>query len=167
MTKPHWFAEGVTRKRWNGCGASTTTGLLIASMNAPATLEDVVGRCQQVLAHAWMVRTFIKHSEEVEDFPELAGIVRAVFDTSRALETRVDDPPGYVNMLRKKLGKLRAAAAQFRSDAPRASAHTNFQQAVISMDACVEELADLLERAQALGKTPADDDGSVDVTVAT
>ena len=101
---------------------------------------DAVIRCEKIMAHAWMVRTFIKHSPEVEDFPELMGIVRSVFDTARALETRVQDPPGYLHMLRKKIGKLRSATAEFRTDAPKASTHTNFQQAVISMDTCVQEL---------------------------
>jgi len=118
--------------------------------NLPQTLDDVIARSQKVLAHAWMVRTFIKHSEEAEDFPELMGIVRAVFDMSRAVETRVDDPPGYLKLLGKKLGKLRKAAAQFREDALQASTHMNFQQAVISIDACVEELAALLETGRAL-----------------
>jgi CHAD domain-containing protein len=112
------------------------------------TLQDIVERCDQVMAHAWMVRTFVKHSEEVEDFPELMGIVRAVFDTSRALETRRDDPPAYLHMLRKKIGKLRKAAEQFRADALNASTHTNFQQAVYSMDGCVAELEQLLEFGQ-------------------
>lgn len=111
------------------------------------TPEEIVARCQQVMAHAWMVRTFVKHSEEAEDFPELMGIARAVFDASRALETRVDDPPAYLHMLRKKIGKLRAAADQFRIDAPNASLHTNFQQAVISIDAAVQELSRLLQQS--------------------
>ena len=114
------------------------------SLGNSSMSSDAVRRCQQILAHAWMVRTFVKHCEEVEEFPELMGIVRAVFDTSRALETRVEDPPAYLHMLRKKIGKLRAAAEQFRHDAPLASAHTNFQQAVVSMDACVEELEGIL-----------------------
>jgi len=122
--------------------------------NEPQTLDAVVARCQTVMAHAWMVRTFVKHSSEIEDFPELMGIVRSVFDTSRALETRVGDPAGYLAMLRKKLGKLRAAAAQFRIDAPLASSHTNFQQAVISIDACVDELARLLELGLSLTAAP-------------
>ena len=100
------------------------------------------------MAHAWMVRTFVKHSDEVEEFPELMGIARTVFDMSRALETRLGDPPAYLHMLRKKIGKLRAAADRFRSDAPEASSHTNFQQAVISIDACVAELATLLTAAE-------------------
>src|SRR5207247_10299277 len=91
-----------------------------------------VARCQAVMAHAWMVRTFVKHSPEVEEFPELMEIVRAVFDTARALETRLDDPSGYLHMLKKKLGKLRKAADKLRHDAPLASDHTNFTQPGIS-----------------------------------
>jgi len=109
------------------------------------TLDQIVERCGKVMAHAWMVRTFIKHCEEAEDFPELMGIVRSVFDTSRALETRVGDPAGYFKMLGKKIGKLRKAAGQFRIDAAEASTHMNFQQAVVSIDACVAELQDLLD----------------------
>lgn len=112
------------------------------------TPAEIVGKCQKVMAHAWMVRTFIKHADEAEDFPELMEIVRAVFDTSRALETRVNDPAAYLKMLAKKLGKLKAASAQFRQDAPVASTHTNFQQAVISMEACCEELDSLLQWGQ-------------------
>lgn len=114
------------------------------------TPQEVVDRCQQVMAHAWMVRTFIKHSEEIDEFPELMGIVRGVFDTSRALETKADDPAGYLKMLGKKLGKLHKATEQFAIDAPQASAHTNFEQAVLSMKTCVRDLDDLLVRGQEL-----------------
>ena len=116
----------------------------------PAELEELVNRSQQVFAHAWMVRTFIKHSDEVEDFPELMGIARAVFDSAMALESRVNDPAAYFRMLEKKLGKLRQAADQFRTDAPQASAHTNFQQAVISIGACMEEWERLLSASREL-----------------
>ena len=109
------------------------------------TLVDVVDQCQKVFANAWMVRTFIKHCEEVEDYPELMIVSRSIFDTARALETRVDDPAKYLHMLRKKVGKLKKAAEQFRIDSPIASTHTNFQQAVISVDFCVEQLEDLLQ----------------------
>jgi len=119
-------------------------------MQTPQTPQEVVNRCQRVMSHAWMVRTFIKHSEEAEDFPELMGIVRAVFDTSRALETRVEDPAAYLKMLKKKLGKLRKAAGQFREDAAAASTHMNFQQAVISIDACVEDLQELVTLGESL-----------------
>ena len=108
------------------------------------TAIEAVAHCQIVFAHAWMVRTFVKHSEVVEEFPELMQIVRTVFDTSRALESNIDDPTAYLTTLRKKIAKLRAAADQFRAEAPGASDHTNFRQAVISMDGCVEELERIL-----------------------
>jgi hypothetical protein len=107
---------------------------------------DVVTRCQSILAHAWMVRTFIKHSSEVEDFPELMGIVRSVFDLCRSLESRITDPPAYIHQLRKKFSKLKTATEQFAHDAPLASDHTNFKQAVISMQTCVVDLGKILER---------------------
>ncbi|MBI3865645.1 MAG: amidohydrolase [Planctomycetia bacterium] len=109
------------------------------------TPEQTVSRCQAVMAHAWMVRTFIKHAPEAEEFPELMEIVRTVFDVSRALEAHAGDPAAYLHTLRKKIGKLRAAADKFRHDAPLASSHTNFQQAVISIDTCVADLAELLD----------------------
>ena len=113
----------------------------------PAT-EEMVARAQNIMANAWMVRTFIKHCDEVEDFPELMTIVRAVFDVAMALETRLNDSEAYMKMLAKKIGRLRKAADKFRVDAPLASTHTNFKQAIISIDFCIAELADLLESAR-------------------
>jgi hypothetical protein len=109
------------------------------------TPDQAVERCQIIFAHAWMVRTFVKHSEVVEDFPELMLIVRTVFDVCRALEPKVSEPLDYLGTLRKKISKLREAAAHFRQEAPLASDHTNFKQAVISMDGCVAELEGILK----------------------
>jgi hypothetical protein len=110
--------------------------------------DEAVERCQAIFAHAWMVRTFIKHSPEAEEFPELMQLARTVFDVARSLEIRVHDPAAYLQQLRKKFRRLRDAAAQFRQDAPRASTHTNFQQAVLSMDACVREWERILQRCE-------------------
>jgi len=110
-----------------------------------ATSEQLVLRCQKILSHAWMVRTFVKHSPEVEDFPELMMLARSVFDTCRALETRVGSPAEYFKMLEKKLGKLKKAVEEFQTDAPLASTHTNFQQAAISMATVADDLTLLLE----------------------
>ena len=111
--------------------------------------REIVARCEQVMAHAWMVRTFVKHSEEAEEYPELMHLARTVFDVARALETRIDEPAGYLRMLRKKIGRLGRAADQFRTEAPEASGHMNFRQAVVSMDACVAELRELLSAGEA------------------
>jgi len=99
-----------------------------------------VERCEKLMAHAWMVRTFIKHCEEVEDFTELMHVARSIFDLGRALEPRIDDPAAYLKMLRKKLPKLRQAIEQFAVDAPQASTHMNFIMAVASIQAVYEDL---------------------------
>ena len=117
-------------------------------MSNSIDLVALVARCQRVMSHAWMVRTFVKHSDEMEDFPELMGITRSVFDLSLALEPRLGDPPAYFKMLHKKLSKLHQAAEQFAVDAPKASAHTNFVQAVISIRTCVADLQQMLETSQ-------------------
>ena len=114
------------------------------------SLDELVARSEASMAHAWMVRTFVKHSPEVEQFPELMEIVRTVFDMARALETKVADPPAYLHMLRKKIGKLRKAADQFRHDAPLVSDHTNFKQSVVSLDACVRDLDEIVGTAAAV-----------------
>lgn len=116
--------------------------------DASPEITAVINRCEELMSHAWMVRTFVKHSEEIEDFPELEGlmgIARTIFDASRALETRVDDPAGYLHMLRKKIGRLKKAAAQFEEDAFQASTHTNFVMAVRSINVCVRELDEQLD----------------------
>ncbi len=121
-------------------------------MSSPA-LTDLVSQFQKTMAHAWMVRTFIKHCDEVEDYPELMGIVRAVFDMSRAIESKTDEPEVYFKFARKKIGKLRKAAEQFRDDAWSASTHTNFQQAVTSVLYATEQMEDLLRKVDATKDT--------------
>jgi hypothetical protein len=117
---------------------------------SPLTLPELVEQCQKTMAHAWMVRTFIKHCDEVDEYPELMGIVRAVFDMSRAIETKTDDPAVYFKFVSKKIGKLRKAAEQFKEDAWSASTHTNFQQAVISVLYATEQMERLLAEAKVL-----------------
>lgn len=112
------------------------------------TIEQLVEQFQKTMAHAWMVRTFIKHCDEVEDYPELMGIVRAVFDMSRAIESKADDPANYFKFVTKKIGKLRKAAEQFQQDAWAASTHTNFQQAVTSVQYSVEQMEAILAEAR-------------------
>lgn len=119
-----------------------------------AKLKVLVDRSQKLMAHAWMVRTFVKHSDEVEDYPEINEMARTIFDIFRALETQVDDPAGYFKVVRKKVGKLKAAALQFEKDAWHASTHTNFQQAVISARFVGDQLEELLIEAETLLPRP-------------
>jgi hypothetical protein len=124
-------------------------------MTDSRTLQDIVNRSDEVMTHAWMVRTFVKHSEETEDFPDLLGLmgcVRGVFDMTRALETRVGDPAAYLHMLRKKIGRLKKAAAEFERDAAQVSIHTNWVMAARSLNLCVRDLEALLAEGNELKK---------------
>jgi len=117
-------------------------------------LTKLVERSQKLMAHAWMIRTFVKHSDEVDDFPELNEMARTIFDVFRAVETQVRDPASYFKTVRKKLGKIKAASEQFAKDAWRASTHTNFQQAVIASRFLGEQLSEILEDAESLLPRP-------------
>ncbi|MDA1230148.1 MAG: amidohydrolase [Planctomycetota bacterium] len=123
-------------------------------MNSSEQLAALVQRSQKLMSHAWMIRTFVKHSDEVDDFPELNEMARTIFDVFRAVETQVEDPASYFKTVRKKLGKLKAAAEQFGKDAWHASTHTNFQQAAIAAKFLGEQLAELLEEAESLLPRP-------------
>ncbi len=117
-------------------------------------LSVLVERSQKVMAHAWMIRTFVKHSDEVDDFPELNEMARTIFDVFRAVETQVNDPVSYFKVVRKKIGKLKSAAEQFAKDAWHASTHTNFQQAVIAARFLCEQLSEIQKQAEALLPAP-------------
>lgn len=114
------------------------------------SLEKLVEQFQKIMAHAWMVRTFVKHSEEVEDYPDLMEIVRAVFDMSRAIESKAVNPAEYFRFAGKKIGRLKKASQQFQQDAWKASTHTNFHQAVVSIQAAVEQMESILEQVAQL-----------------
>ncbi|MEZ6058324.1 MAG: amidohydrolase [Planctomycetaceae bacterium] len=101
---------------------------------------NFIDRCELLMTHAWMVRTFIKHCEEVEEFPELMVVARSIFDLGRALETRTGDQDAYLKMLRKKLPKLRQAVEHFEREAPQASTHMNFIMAAKSIRGVYEDL---------------------------
>ena len=117
-------------------------------------LAKLVERSQKLMSHAWMIRTFVKHSDEVEDFPQLNEMARTIFDVFRAVETQIHDPAGYFKTVRKKLSKLQSAAEQFAKDAWHASTHTNFQQAVVASRFLVEQLSELLAEAEILLPAP-------------
>lgn len=119
-----------------------------------ARLEALVQRSQNVMAHGWMIRTFIKHCDEVEDFPELNEMARTIFDVFRAVETQINDPVAYFRTIRKKINKLHAAAEQYRKDAWHASTHTNFQQSAIAATFLGQQLQELLEQAELLIPRP-------------
>jgi hypothetical protein len=108
--------------------------------------EEAVERLNVVLAHAWMVRTFLKHADEIQDDEELLDVPRTVFDYTRAVEPAYlrKDVKDYLHRIRGKLPKLRRAAELLAREFRRASDHTNFQMASLSLTGCVRQIEEIL-----------------------
>ncbi len=99
------------------------------------------------LAHVWMVRAFIKHSDEAAEDDELAEVHRELYDVMLAVggPLKEGDADEYLRVARKKIGKLRRAAELFERIQPEVSQHTNFIMAVASLKAAVGEIQRLLQ----------------------
>src|SRR5215510_12733050 len=96
-------------------------------------------RVNTVLAHAWMVRTFLKHAEEIQDDEELLEVPRTLFDSIRAVEPSYQrkDHADYLRRIKGKLPKLKRAAELFEREYRRVSDHTNYEMAARSLSGCV------------------------------
>jgi hypothetical protein len=110
------------------------------------TPEQAVERLNVVLAHAWMVRTFLKHADEIQDDEGLLDVPRTIFDYVRAVEPahQRGDVKDYLHRIRGKLPKLRRAAELFAGEYRRASDHTSFQMAALSLTGCVRHIEEIL-----------------------
>jgi hypothetical protein len=99
------------------------------------------------ISHVWMVRTFLKHSDEATDDEELAEIHRGLYDFMLALGPSLDsgDAVRYLKIARKKIGKLKATAAAFRELQPEVSGHMNFCMANRSLTLAVQKIEALLQ----------------------
>ena len=103
-------------------------------------------RIDALFSHVWMVRTFLKHSDEAEDDDELAEVHRTLYDVMLSLgpAVKAGDPEAYLKQASKKLSRLKRATALFREIQPEVSTHTNFQMAVQSLTAAVDKIDSLL-----------------------
>lgn len=110
------------------------------------TPEQAAERLNVLFAHAWMVRTFLKHAEEVQDDEELLDVHRTIFDYVRATEPARErgDWAEYLHRARGKLPKLRRAAEVLAREYRRVSDHTNFQMAALSLGGCVRQIEEVL-----------------------
>ena len=99
------------------------------------------------ISHVWMVRTFLKHSDEAAEDEELASVHRDLYDFMLALGPALDagDSAAYLKLARKKLSKLRKATALFVEIQPEVSGHTNFKMAARSLQLAVKRIEELLK----------------------
>jgi len=114
------------------------------------TPEEAVQRLNTVLAHAWMVRTFLKHADEIQDDEELLDVPRTIFDYVRAVEPAFQrqDFKDFLHRIKGKLPKLRRVAELFTAEHRRVSDHTNFQMAAASLTGCVRQIEEILAVVQ-------------------
>ena len=89
------------------------------------------------LSHVWMVRAFLKHSDEAAEDEELAEVHRELYDYMLALggPLKEQNAAEYLRLARKKFSKLQRATEQFAEIQPQISQHTNFFMAAASLKA--------------------------------
>jgi cob(I)alamin adenosyltransferase len=108
--------------------------------------RDLMLAVDAQLAHIWMVRAFLKHSDEAQEDDELAEVHRDLYDFMLALggPLKEGNAEEYLKLARKKLGKLKKATEKFAEIQTQVSTHTNFQMAASSLTTAVGEVAKLL-----------------------
>ncbi len=111
------------------------------------TDTEKVARLDQLISHLWMVRTFLKHSEEAEDDDELADVHRDLYDYMLALggPTQENDEQAYLKVAKKKFKLIKGARNLFLQIQPEISSHTNFRMAATSLNAAVDEIEQIIQ----------------------
>jgi len=114
------------------------------------TPDEAMQRLNMILAHAWMVRNFLKHADEVQEDEEMLDVHRMIFDYIRAVEPAFQrgDAKEYLHRAKGKLSKLKRAAEYFAAEYKRVSDHTNFEMAARSLSGCVREIEEVLAAVQ-------------------
>jgi cob(I)alamin adenosyltransferase len=107
---------------------------------------DLMYAIDTQLAHVWMVRTFLKHSDEAKEDDEVAEVHRELYDYMLALggPLKEGNAEEYLKVARKKLGKLKRATDLFVKIQPEVNGHTNFVMSAASLKAAVAEIERLL-----------------------
>ncbi len=109
------------------------------------TPSEAVRQLNYVLAHAWMIRTYLKHADEIQDDEQLIEVPRMLYDSIRAVEpARLrGDEAEFLRRLKGKLGKLRKLSEMFSREYRRVSSHTNFEMAALSLEGCVQRMEEI------------------------
>jgi len=120
---------------------------------------EAVERLNVLLAHLWMVRTYLKHADEVMEDEQLVEIPRLLYDSIRAVEPAylAGDHATYLRRLKGKLPKLRKGAELFANEYKRVSAHTNFEMASLSFQGAVRKMEEVFAAIRTEMAVPEED----------
>jgi hypothetical protein len=131
------------------------------------TPQQAVERLNTVLAHAWMVRTFLKHADEIQEDEGMLDVPRTLYDSIRAVEPAFQrgDAAEYLRRLKGKLPKVRRAAEHFSAHFREFSPHTNFEMAALSLLGVVRQMEEIFaqvtaDEGKAAGSEPGTADGA-------
>jgi hypothetical protein len=120
------------------------------------TPEAAMQRINLILAHAWMVRNFLKHADEVREDEEMLDVHRMIYDYTRAVEPSFQrgDAKEYLHRARGKLSKLKKVAEFLQANYERVSTHTNFQMAAMSLTFVVQQIEEVFEKLDSASRAP-------------
>ena len=111
------------------------------------TPDEAMDRLNLVLAQAWMVRTFLKHADEVQDDADMLEVPRTLYDSIRAVEPAFQrrDAAEYLRKLKGKLSKFRKVTEYYNAHFRDFSPHTNFEMAGLALKGIVQQMEAIFE----------------------
>jgi len=116
-----------------------------------SAVSEAVEQIDNQLAHLWMVRTFIKHSDEAQEDDDLKEVARDLYDYILAVAPAklAEDNEAFIKMAKKKFTKLRNAADLYDEIQAEVSSHTNFEMANRSLKLVVARIDEILQSVSA------------------
>jgi hypothetical protein len=116
-----------------------------------SAVAEAVEQIDNQLAHLWMVRTFIKHSDEAQEDDDLKEVARELYDYILAVAPAklAEDNDAFIKMAKKKFTKLRNAADLYDEIQADVSSHTNFEMANRSLKLVIARIDEILQSVSA------------------
>ncbi|MFO0935163.1 MAG: hypothetical protein U0798_01445 [Gemmataceae bacterium] len=118
--------------------------------------DEAMDRLNLVLAQAWMVRTFLKHADEIQEDMDMLDVPRTLYDSIRAVEPAYQrrDAQEYLRRLKGKLSKFRKVTEYYNAHFRDFSPHTNFEMAGLALKGIVQQLDAIFAEVALTTPTP-------------
>jgi hypothetical protein len=109
---------------------------------------EAVKLLQFELGHLWMIRTFLKHADEIQEDEGMLEVPRELFDAIRATEPSylTGDWDRYLHKLKGKMTKLERVRDHYLAHYKDFSDHTNYAMAAVSLDGALRSIKTILDQ---------------------